>query len=71
MRFKPQPRNRKSSPELPEGEGSADASRAFICLDQASFEGCVKVFGKYLEDCASASKSAGATMARMRLRCTE
>lgn len=58
-------------PELPEAEGSADASKAIMCSDQAPFEGGLEAFDKYLEECQSASKSAGATMASMRFGCVE
>ena len=59
------------SPEMPEMESSADASLAILCSDQASFLGGVSVFSKYLEECENASKSAGATMASMRLGCVD
>lgn len=59
------------TPDIPEVEGSADASRAILCTDQAPFEGGVDAFGKYLEECETASKAAGATMASMRLGCVE
>jgi hypothetical protein len=59
------------SPEIPEVEGSADASRAILCSDQASFKGGVEAFGEYLQICESVSRSAGATMASTRLGCAE
>jgi hypothetical protein len=59
------------SPEIPEMESSADASLAILGSDQAPFLGGVSAFSKYLEECESASKSAGATMASMRLGCVD
>jgi TAP-like protein len=65
------PETGEPSSEIPEVEGSADASRAILCSDQAPFEGGVEAFGHYLEGCENASRSAGATMASMRLGCVE
>jgi pimeloyl-ACP methyl ester carboxylesterase len=59
------------TPEIPEVEGSADASRAILCSDQAPFLGGVSAFSTYLEECQNASTSAGATMANMRLGCVD
>ena len=58
-------------PEMPEVESSADASLAILCTDQAPFTGGVSAFSSYVEQCSNASKSAGATMASMRLGCVE
>jgi hypothetical protein len=52
-------------------ESSADASLAILCSDQAPFLGGVSAFSKYLEECENASKSAGATVASMRLGCVD
>lgn len=57
------------TPELPEVEGSADASKAILCSDQGFQNDTVDVFGDYLEKAVSVSKAAGATMASMRLGC--
>jgi hypothetical protein len=62
---------RDPSPEIPEVEGSADISKAIPCSGQAPFEGGVEDFRKYPEGCKDVSKSAGATMANMRLECVE
>ena len=64
-------RNPEPTPNIPEVEGSADASRAIQCSDQAPFEGGVKGFQAYLGECQGASRAAGATMAGMRLGCIE
>ncbi|KAE9378684.1 alpha/beta-hydrolase [Stipitochalara longipes BDJ] len=59
------------TPEIPEVEGSADASLAILCSDQPAFTGGVSAFSTYLSSCTNASTSAGATMASMRLGCVD
>jgi hypothetical protein len=58
-------------PETPEVKSSADASLAILCTDQAPLTGGVSAFSSYVEQCSNTSKSAGATMASMRLGCVE
>lgn len=63
--------NPEPIPEIPEAEGSVDASNAILCSDQAPFEGGVNGFLAYLGECEQLSQNAGATMAGMRLDCVE
>ena len=57
------------TPEFPDVEGSPDASTAILCSDQAPQNDTVDTFEEYLEKAIETSKSAGATMASMRLGC--
>lgn len=57
------------SPEHPEAEGTEDASKAILCSDAAPVRFTVDEFGKYVDELAQLSKSAGATMANMLLDC--
>lgn len=59
----------KPTPELPDVEGSPHATNAILCSDQGLQNDTVDTFGQYLEKAVEASKSAGATMASMRLGC--
>jgi hypothetical protein len=57
------------TPEVPEAEGSADASKAILCTDGLPVPNNVTLFGEYVERLKSISSAAGATMASMRLGC--
>lgn len=57
------------TPELPEVEGSADASKAIFCSDQGLQNDAVDSFEEYVAKAIETSKAAGATMASMRLGC--
>ncbi|KAG0652086.1 hydrolase [Hyphodiscus hymeniophilus] len=57
------------TPELPEVEGSADASKAILCSEQPLQNDTVDTFSKYVEEAAAISKAAGATMADIHLGC--
>lgn len=57
------------TPELPEVEGNADASKAILCSDQGLQNDTVNSFSDYVKKAVSTSKAAGATMASMRLGC--
>ena len=59
----------KPTPELPDVEGSPHATNAIFCSDQGLQNDTVDSFGVYLEKAIETSKSAGATMASMRLGC--
>lgn len=47
------------SPELPEVEGSADASNAILCSDGGLLTDTITEFGEYVAELSNISKSAG------------
>jgi hypothetical protein len=57
------------SPELPEVEGSGDASNAVLCSDGGIMTATAQEFGEYVDMLTDISKSAGPTMSEMRLAC--
>ncbi|KAH9213173.1 prolyl aminopeptidase-like protein [Leptodontidium sp. 2 PMI_412] len=57
------------TPEVPEAEGSADASKAIMCSDGAPIPGGVEEFKTYVGKLMELSKSAGASMASMVMGC--
>lgn len=57
------------APELPEVEGTADATNAISCSDIPLLNRTVDEVGEYIKDLVEISKSAGATMAHMGLAC--
>ncbi|KAH8587687.1 TAP-like protein-domain-containing protein [Bisporella sp. PMI_857] len=57
------------TPELPEVEDSPDATNAILCSDGGLMTDTADEFGSYVDKLVALSKSAGATMAHMRLAC--
>ncbi|KAI6715765.1 hypothetical protein JHW43_001712, partial [Diplocarpon mali] len=57
------------TPEVPEAEGSADASKAILCGDWDGMEGGVEAFEQYVDRLVGMSKAAGATMTSLVMGC--
>lgn len=57
------------TPEVPEAEGSADASKAILCSDGIPIPDNVTMFGEYVSSLQDISSAAGATMASILLAC--
>ena len=57
------------TPELPEVEGTADATHAISCSDTPLFNRTVDDLEEYVKILVGLSKAAGATMANMGLAC--
>ncbi|PVH82334.1 alpha/beta-hydrolase [Cadophora sp. DSE1049] len=57
------------TPEVPEAEGSADASKAIMCSDGEPIPGGVGEFATYAGELMDLSKSAGSSMASMVIGC--
>jgi hypothetical protein len=60
-----------SAPEMPESEGSHDGGIATLCSDGERMNDTADEFGEYVDELVALSKSAGATMANMRLACVQ
>lgn len=57
------------TPEVPEAEASADASKAIMCSDGEPIPGDVEIFERYAVKLMTVSKSAGSSMTSLVMGC--